>query len=55
MYNLYTIDIACGKLVKGYDIFGVMILDFKQTVDRFFLNNPVIWDSVACEAYTFQK
>ena len=30
MHNLYTVDIACGKLVKGHDILGVVILDFQQ-------------------------
>ena len=30
MYDLRTIYIACGKLVKRYDIFGVVILDFVQ-------------------------
>lgn len=30
MHNLHTVDIACGELVKGYDILGVVILDFEQ-------------------------
>lgn len=28
MHNLYTVDIACGKLVKGYDVLGVVVSDF---------------------------
>ena len=40
MHNLYAVDIACGKLVKGHYIFGVVIFDFKsvlKTQEKFYL------------------
>lgn len=30
MYDLHTVNIACGKLIKCYDILGVVVFDFKQ-------------------------
>ena len=30
MYDPYTADIACGKLVKRYYIFRVVVFDFKK-------------------------
>ena len=30
MHDFYAVDIACGKFIKCYDIFGVVVFDFKQ-------------------------
>ena len=30
MHDLHAVDIACGKFVKGYDILGIVVFDFKQ-------------------------
>lgn len=33
MHDFHAVDVACGKLIKGHDILGVVILDFKQIHD----------------------